>query len=89
MNDAEIADRLTGTKCIGATLTKSTSLNDVWLTFRQRDSFIVLEPSDYLAHCRAVLVPCEVAAEIQEAVCGVVASRSRGRRGMWRNIKHG
>jgi len=53
--DAEIADRLTGTKCIGATLTKSTSLNDVWLTFRQRDSFIVLGPSDLLTFCRAVV----------------------------------
>ena len=54
-NDAEIAGKLDGMECRGATLTKSTSLNDVWLTFRQRDSFIVLGPSDLLTFCREVV----------------------------------
>ena len=57
--DAEIAGKLTGMKCIGATLTRSDSASGPWLSLRQDscdgENIISLGIPEFVAFCRAVV----------------------------------
>jgi len=59
MNNAEIADKLDGMKCMGATLTQDDAASDPWLSLCQdsydREDVISFGIPEFVAFCRAVV----------------------------------